>query len=306
MLRGDISAGNAQVLTDALEQGDYSSIRRILQSFLQETQEKGAESCLLSNELLVLALAQPGRLQNLISIADEAGVASCKFLLFLRDPIDQALSLYKHRAKIGTAVDIEVWPEQYYFYGEGLQRFFQAVREFPTLLACRKYENRVGFLEEVFFRDWLKISSSLKPPIKVVNPSLSISELLLIKQLRSMHDQLPEVLYKSFLAIPKEKKAQEPRIEQYYRDVLASHLEQYRNTWTTCNNYLPPDEQLELPMATEQSISSTDKVMTFSPVQGQLIARLIQNATTSSFRWALRKKQWLNKLSKLKRQMVKS
>jgi hypothetical protein len=253
---------------------------------------------LLSNELLVLALSHGDNLQIFRQAVETTGYAQAHYLLILRDPVDQALSLYKHRAKSGKAPRIEEWPGRYFHYGTGLKNFLEQSAVCGLSLTCRKYSHQ---LEVTFFEEWLGLSADrLKKPVKRVNPSLSISELLLIREARQKDNILPELLYQAFLTLPGERKAPEPRIEEYYKAVLGNALLQYKDTWQACNRQLPADTHLCLP---EQHTVAPEKVMSFSADQAEAIATVMKQLRSPAFLMKLtfqickrRLGKWLNRV----------
>ena len=300
--QGLISAGNAQPLTDAMEVDEYEKISQILQRHLAEARTRQCQSVLLSNELLMLALSREGNLSTFQRIVQAAGYAQAHYLLILRDPVDQALSLYKHRAKGGTAPDIEEWPKVHYHYGIGLKSFLQEARKIPLPLTIRKY--RKQGLEELFFNDWLGFSKSLDKPKQVINPSLSLSELSLIRQLRQHDAWLPRFLYNRLLTLPKAQKDPELKLTRYYMDILYRHLSQYKSTWELCNQYLVEDEQLDIPTSDAYELQSVEKTLTFSTVQGQLIADFIKEAASPAFQWKMQYRKCRNELGRLKNRLL--
>ena len=246
--------------------------------------------------MLLLALSQEDKVAKFQHSIREAGFTSAHYLLILRDPVDQALSLYKHRAKSGTAADIEEWVSEHYHYGDGLYNFLQQAKACDLPLSCRKYSHQ---LDELFFNEWLGLATaSLQKPGKRVNPSLSISELLLIRQLRQQNPVLPELLYRTFLQLPRNFKAQEPRIKSYYKAVLGNELNLYHKTWKTCNLHLPKDTPLSL---AEHKAIEPNKVMTFSAQQGEAIAGLMHQLCSPVFLLKLTLIRYKRKLGRLLR-----
>jgi hypothetical protein len=253
---------------------------------------------LLSNELLVLALSREGNVKAFEQIVQATGYTQAHYLLILRDPVEQALSLYKHRAKAGTAPDIEVWSADHYHYGSGLKRFLQQATDCSLPLRCRKYSRQ---LEQLFFGEWLDIPpDQFKKPNKQVNPSLTISELLLIQQLRKQDTLLPKLLYSAFLQLPEQDKAQEPRIKKYYQGILNNALLQYRDTWEACNQYLPDDTPLQLP---HPQTPEPDKALTFSARQAEAVSVLMRQLRSPLFLLKLTLIGFRQKLGQLRNRM---
>ena len=56
------------------------------------------------------------------------------------------------------------------------------------------------------FKDWMEIKDKLKMPFKVVNESLTLSELMLIKKIRRTKPFLIPKLYEKLLGIKNQKK----------------------------------------------------------------------------------------------------
>jgi hypothetical protein len=92
------------------------------------------------------------------------GISDVKFLLFLRDPINNALSLYKHRAKNGNALDIEEWPKKHYVYGGALVAFLKQAQLEKINLVTRKFSKEKGALEKVLFKGLVEYSRRFNSP----------------------------------------------------------------------------------------------------------------------------------------------
>jgi len=304
MLRGEISAGNAQSLTNALDENNWSAAEMLLKGWSEETRVRNCQKLLLSNELLVLALAHQSRLKHFEELITSVGFHETQVLLLLRDPADQALSLYRHRAKAGTAPSIEDWPEDHYHYGLGLQQFLQAVKNSSLSLSVRKYRKKG--LEDVFFSDWLGVALKVKQPKQVVNPSLSLSELLLIRQLRQNDVWLPRFLYERLLSLPKSQKDPEPKLTRYHEAVLAHYLSQFKATWQLCNQYLPDNEKLEIPLSNDTEVNQEENIMTFSHEQGEIIAKFIKEVSSPAFQWKVQYRKYKNGLGRLKNRIFTS
>ncbi len=298
MLRGEISAGNAQLLTNAMNDENWSVVEQLLLNWTKEASAKNCQSLLLSNELLVLAMALPRRLEQFEVLLSSIGFQEIKTLLILRNPVEQALSLYKHRAKSGDAPTIEEWSKAYYHYGDGLLRFLQSAEVMTWPLTVRKYRKQA--LDQLFFYEWLGVSFEYQQPKRVVNPSLSLSELLLIRQLRQRDTWLPRFIYEGFLALPKDEKASELKLTQYYKAILTDHITNFQTTWQLCNDYLPAGEQLKTPDENSIGKEEAEKIMTFSSAQVEVITEFMKEASTPAFQWKMRYRKYKNKLGRLR------
>ena len=289
LVKSEISAGNAQTLTDALHTNNLSACEFFIAQRVEETIQKSCHSLFLSNELLLIALAKDNKLNQFISMLRKLGISDVKFLLFLRDPINQALSLYKHRAKNGNALDIEEWPKKHYVYGGALVSFLEQAQLEKINLETRKFSKEKGALEKILFKDWLNIQEDLILPPKIVNPSLSLSELILLKKVRQHQPYLVNVLYGNLIMINKKDKCESSSIEQYHKQSLSNQIVNYRRTWKICNQFLPVDEKIAIPQKSENQLSISDKNSSFSDQQMEAIASIISDSLSFKFKFQIAK-----------------
>jgi hypothetical protein len=217
------------------------------------------------------------------------GISDVKFLLFLRDPINQALSLYKHRAKDGNVLDIEEWPKKHYVYGGALVSFLEQAQLEKINLETRKFYKEKGAIEKILFKDWIDIQEDLIPPPKIVNPSLSLSVLILLKKVRQHQPYLVNVLYGNLIKINKKDKCESSSIEQYHKQSLSNQIVNYRRTWEICNQFLPVDEKIAIPQKSENQLSISDKNSSFSDQQMEAIASIIGDSLSFKFKFQISK-----------------
>jgi hypothetical protein len=289
LVKGEISAGNAQSLTDALHTNNLSACESFVAQRVEETIQKSCHSLFLSNELLLIALAKDNKLNQFVSMLKKMGISDVKFLLFLRDPVNHALSLYKHRAKNGNALDIEEWPKKHYVYGGALVSFLEQAQLEKINLETRKFSKEKGALEKILFKEWLNIQEDLIPPPKIVNPSLSLSELILLKKVRQHQPYLVNVLYGNLIKINKKDKCENSSIEQYHKQSLSNQIVNYRRTWKICNQFLPVDEKIAIPQKSENQLSISDKNSSFSDQQMEAIAGIISDSLGFKFKFQIAK-----------------
>jgi hypothetical protein len=297
MLKGEISPGNAQALTDALNSNNVAAFRSFVYQRVKEAKERKCHTLLLSNELLVLALAEENGLGQFISMLDRIDDFNISFLLFLREPVDQALSLYKHRAKNGKALDIEEWPKKHYVYGDALLSFLKQAQLKKICLSVRKFSKKNGVLENILFKEWLNVQEDLIPPPKFVNPSLNVSELILVKKLSEHQSYLASLLSAKLALISKKDKCENRDIVNYYKDTLSHEIANYDETWEICNQFLPLNEKISCSKANQPSI--IDKQSSFSDQQIEAIVGFLVYSLTLKGRFQIVK-------LKFKREFIKA
>jgi len=298
LIKGEISAGNAQSLTNAINENNFDKSETFVAQRIEQAEDRSCHTIFLSNELLLLALAKDDNLQQFIFILNKLGISEVEFLLFLRDPVEQALSLYKHRAKSGNVLDIEEWPNKNYAYGEALFSFLQQVQLEKINLTVRKFSKEKGALEMILFREWLNIKEDLIPPPKVVNPSLSLSELILLKKVRKHEPFLVNIFYNKLIQIPKKNKCENGSIEQYHNESISNEMAKYKDTWVICNQYLSKNEKIVVPGVDTEQILISNKNSSFSDQQMEVIAFIIADSLTLKVRFQI-------KILKFKTQVLK-
>lgn len=247
MLAGRISAGNTLHLAKHIRYGRWAAAEKWLRSAGDEARARGCEHVLLSSEWLLEALSPDGRLTELTRRLAELGEHSVEFLLVLRDPVGQFISLYKHRAKRGTTGSIDEWARHGYDLPRRLSGIRRQVEAGGAKLVVRGYRSNNGSLESMFFSDWLGVPvpeglSSLR-----VNPSLSLSELVLVNELNAHHPGLVPYLYERLLAIPVDKKLEGRAIAEHARRVATNTVAGDVEEWTKWNELLPVEERFTIP-----------------------------------------------------------
>jgi len=298
MIAGHISDGNAQPLTDAINENEWQKIFDWLKEGYKEGIQKNANKMLLSNELMLLALSSKTKIERFVKAIKQVGYSNVYFLVLLRDPVDHALSLYKHRAKSGRIKSIEQWATEGYSYGIGLRRFFDAADSISNQLNVRKYAPKQKPIENILFKDWLGVSDLLKAPKRKINPSLTLSELALLRCHYSVDKEGVKILYDQFLMLPKQDKANERELEGYHRSIIASKLSFYEETWEKCNEWLNTDEELIKPVSVEGPINQVKENYVYSSIQLRVINGYMSKWRSPSFQVLLKYRKYKRRLAK--------
>ena len=92
MFQGRISPGNAVELTRMLENADYKNVFNFFNELYHRASELKCNAVLLSNENLVRVLSVQSNVDLLFQVAKQIGFKDFKFILFLRNPVDQAIA----------------------------------------------------------------------------------------------------------------------------------------------------------------------------------------------------------------------
>lgn len=181
---GNISAGNPLELE-----------KFIADPALLKSSPEG--SILISGESLFVSMTQPAFQQSFIELIEKAELTKVEILLFLRDPVSYASSAYQQVIKRGSSS------------GTSLESAFQinnqpervnVVLDFldtqPKVnLTVRNYSAvRLTLLDELCA--WLGIPKDAlaEPPAKVVNRSMTASELMVLSAMNAVSDASAAVL----------------------------------------------------------------------------------------------------------------
>lgn len=246
MVRETVSPGNARELNGLIESGSWRKVSLWLRERAEDMAGAGCGSLLLSHELLFVSLSSPGALRELDAAAHSAGFDEIAYLLVIRDPVEQALSLYKHRAKKGKVSDIGDWLESDYSTPRDISEFLEKASEQHASLAIRKYKKDSGTILSMFFDDWLSIQS---PPVtidEIVNPSLTLSELQCINYLAQKQPAAVSLLYAKLVVMPVDEKANDAKMEAAARARIAEHVVAYQDLWKHLDALLQKDGGLSL------------------------------------------------------------
>jgi hypothetical protein len=226
---------------------DWSGVRSWTRRIVASARSQGCENLLLSSEWLLGSAAESDRLSHLESVLRDQGATQIKFLLILRDPVNQLISLYKHRAKNGTAGSIDAWIADGYDLPGSLTGLRRQIESGKVNLAVRRYGKETGSLEGLFFRDWLGIAIPAGAENFRVNPSLSLSELVLLRQLSAHHPGLVPYLYNRLLEIPSEQKREGRDLAEHAHRVAVRAVARDADEWASWNDLLPSDERFDIP-----------------------------------------------------------
>lgn len=282
MKSGRISGGNALRMAEEVGRDEWNSVKRRLTAAREQGSDLGVSSVLISSELLLQPLSVDGRLARYCDALRAAGFTDVRFLIVLRDPADQLISLYKHRAKGGTAGDLKQWCESGYQVPQELAGFRRQIDGSDVELTVRRYERSPGTLDRIFFDDWLGI-----PPPRVelpaaVNPSLTLPELVLIRKMAERKPEMVEPLYSTLVEVPKEQKARGRKLEAYARTIASRTVSDHAEEWAAWNKRLPKDEPLTIPNVPE-TILDRPSELELSERQMEAISELLGKAATPGF-----------------------
>jgi len=277
MISGRISPGNGNTLFKLLQLNNDNLLKQHLKQFIDEAKFKGCDSIFLSNENLIEVLSIKEIIKRLLIQCKDLGITPIKYLLIIRNPVEQVMSLYNHRSKFGTVPKMEDWISNGYQLADVLKNFIDVVRQFDLNCIYRKYDNKPDYISSVVFNDWLRVGDPSVTLNMSVNPSLSFSELLFIKKLNTNQKNLVVDFYERMIAIPSEEKANELKIENRYRIISARQLSKYKETWLECNIHLPENEKIDLPDSLNISYDEVDEkeIICFSDIQAEEIAKFI-------------------------------
>ena len=282
MASGQISAGNGRQLAQDLYQRRWTDVRRRLSAAASEARERRCGTVLFSSEWLLAALAQKALLEPFTASLRELGAQEIRFLLVLRDPVEQFLSLYKHRAKRGTAGNIAEWARRGYRLPEDLAGFRNALRGVDAALLVRKYSRESGALERLFFEEWLGVRVPATAVPESVNPSLSLSELELLRLLAGRRPNLVQPLYDRLLSLDVREKVQGRELAAYARAVAERAVLAHRDEWMAWNDRLPDSEQLVIPRP-EGEIPTEPREIAFSKDQVEALMGFLAESVEPRF-----------------------
>ncbi len=273
--RGSISPGNARELASFIRECSWDRVDDWFSTRLGKAEELSCPKLLLSHELLFSQIGKPGVLEELEDCVTGVGIKKINYLLFIRDPVEQAISLYKHRGKNGQIGTFSEWIDSCYSTATELGDLIDRINTSTGSFDIRKYQDRTDALVEVFFGDWLGLDNPPVMPKGVVNPSLTLSEIEFLKSVAEVRAEDVRIFYQKFLAVPREEKALAEPLELAVRQEAANYLADFEMIWRHLDELLKDDGGLEIPRPCSTDVTERNS---FSFSQAQL------RAVTSSIR----------------------
>jgi hypothetical protein len=265
LMSGTVSPGNAYVMLQYILCGDWDSVAKWMSSKTSEAKRNNCGRLLLSNEVLFAALSEGDSLSRFLAAARASGIEDVQVLLLIRDPVDQALSLYKHRAKSGKTPSLSDWVESSYDYPLQIDALLTQVEAAEVKLTTRKYVKDSERMLHMYFEDWLGFEDELQVPEAIVNPSLTLSELRFLHHVAENRRDFVTFFYDELLAVAAPDKARDDDLEAAAREALSKKLSRYGIIWQGLDRRLKGDGGLELPepgtdvgAEREQTYSLTD------------------------------------------------
>ena len=299
MLKGRISAGNARTLASDVRNGRWSEVENWLRTVADQAAGKGCDRVLVSSEWLLDAFSGDNRLVEFSRRLNGLGDHSILLLLLLRDPVNQLISLYKHRAKAGTAGSIDEWVAGGYELPRKLKGIRQQQQASGVELFARSYGSQQGDLERLFFEEWLEMPVPADAAGLLVNPSLSLSELVLLRRLRACHPGLVACLYERLLAIDPGLKTEGKAMGEYARNVAINAVAVHADEWQHWNGVLSQSERLQIPQPGPEPGPEPDS-LELSASQLGSVMQLLSEAATPGFvlrlYWSWRRRPVLSRL----------
>lgn len=292
MKAGRISAGNGRRVAERVAQGEWQALAGDLKSARKQATARGCRSVMVTNEQLLAPLSAPETLARFRETLLGCGFEGLKILVILRDPMGQFLSLYKHRAKRGTAGSIATWAEAGYHLPEQLAGLRCGVSKLGIELIARKYARGDGLLEQIFFTDWLGMTPPRVEVPTFVNPSLALSELELLRVLAAQRPDMVGPLYEHLLRLDPSDKLQGAALEAHARGVAAATASAHRPEWVAWSGLLPEGEALTIPEA-PATIPPAPQELGFSEAQ---LAELVKFMVASATPHFITERFWSNRL----------
>lgn len=282
MRAGQISAGNARLLAEAISRDDRRGVVRLVTEALDRAKSRDCSRILMSSEWLLGALSRPDRLGMLDEVLAESGIDESNLLLILRDPVSQLISHYKHRAKRGTVGSIRDWSRNDYALPDRLAGIRRALPNTRLQMTVRGYSKRPGAIAKGLFEDWLGVPIRSRPDDTQVNPSLTLSELALIRHVAALRPGLVADLYERLLAIDPSAKTESPEILAHAQSVAAQAVAASAAEWRHWNEWLPEDERLDIPLDAPESGPEPDTAV-FSTAQSGALMELLADLSRPRF-----------------------
>jgi len=238
MLKGKISPGNADELDMFLAQKDWNQVKQWLGLKLQEAKQKNCKAVLLSNEILVLRFSEEYVLNKFVEIATSLHFELQDLLLIIREPINQALSLYKHRSKRGEMLPIDEWLKEKYILADRLINFYINISHSKVNVLQYPYQKDSTYLVELCINKWLKLNERIDIEHTSVNPSLTLSELSFLCGLHAKNPYLAKKYYDFMIQLDPSLKSDDLLYKTFTKNHINNYMVKYNSLWETVHQFM--------------------------------------------------------------------
>lgn len=280
--KGQVSGGNGFEFYNLLK--DKKLKRAYNYLYLQKKKAKSIDckAILISNENLFRVLAE--NFDFLMSSFEKLGF-KLKLCLFLRDPLDHIISMYKHRNKHGKHQNFKQWLYHDYSTIKDLEIFRNKLKhshlnydkmvflyEKPISLKILFFENFIGIKTHNF----IKINKS-------VNKSLTLSEIFFLKTLYKPNFNLRYKLSLSLQNLEQNSKANDTSVllQQHNKiiwEYLIKHRSLIKNVYEYFDCQIDLNNQYKIKNDIPKGLVSADKIYyTFTDKQLSTIFKTLKD-----------------------------
>ena len=197
ILNGQISPGNGHQLAWFLATESKKKLIYYLKRIKKEAETNKCGKILLSNEVIIRLFSNPAIFKLLSCVCRETGFKKLHSICFLRPPFAHALSLYKHRAKLGLYPNYYKWFAEDYETMRLMKKFLENLSVYDCEWCFQLYKKDTDYLLSCFFSTFLNIDETLikLPEYKFVNQSISLDEIYLLQIANSLKPNVGYYIY---------------------------------------------------------------------------------------------------------------
>lgn len=244
--KGIPTAGNGILLCQAVLQEKKEAARKYLRRYIAEAQSLGAKAVMLSAEGFFTAFTRPEAVKLFAEVIKEARFDAVRAIMFFRDPVEHAISVYCHRAASGTMPPFVPWLESTFETPERMEKLPDFLNELPIEWTFRKFQPKKQNIVETVMHDWLQITDALDLSTvpSMVNVSVSIAESELLAQLGKTFPKCGRYVSAALKKLPKQYKADESELRLYYEAHAAHYFNKRVAMLERINALLPGKEKL--------------------------------------------------------------
>jgi hypothetical protein len=285
MNQQEISAGNGRRLANALSKDHWAEVGRIVGTYCLEAQRKNCSTVVVSCEQLLVVLGNVARMQHFTRMVKETGFEKIEFLIVLRDPGEQAVSLYRHRAKNGRIGSPDKWFSSKFKTAEDADAFRESAILNQNGLTFIGYIKDANELRRRILDQWLGMNIDGEIPSTPVNESLRVSELQLINLCGRVDRLSPRFMWPEFRRLRLEDRVEDTAWLEYLNYLARLSIRQRKEIWTRLNALLPNNHRFELD---EDQLEVVERPNGVSCSEQQFAVALKVMTESRTLRWRCR------------------
>jgi hypothetical protein len=182
------------------------------------------------------------------NLALQSGFQNVNAILFFRDPVEHAISVYCHRAASGKVPGFEEWIETRFETPALMRSFARHCWSAPIKWQFERFQPKIEKIETVAFVRWLGITEAIEfsnLPVQV-NVSINVDECELVRAFQARHPGCGRYISDAIKALCRGRQDEASFLRQDHELIAAAFFKRHLDVLDAVNRLLPVNQKLVL------------------------------------------------------------